>query len=448
MQRGTGRRRLHVRDVSPFLVDSPPASRQVVFKLKTTEPARRALRALTGPEAGRREAARARTPLGSLLTSSMTMAIEPLFPAARATRARAGERIVMTVGDDEEPELAGLNVLTAHSLKDAKEACARLESDARVEYAHVIQERFLYAPRRARPARKRRGRAPLDPLLNRQWGLVSVQLVQAQRAAGFREASDITIAVIDTGVDAGHADLEGVVFDEQNFTTGPLRDTKGHGTHVIGIIGARRNNAVGISGVCQSRRIMSLKALGPYDGPGYYRAIRYATDNGARVINLSLGGGHDPTEETLIRRAINRRVVVVAAMGNEFEEGNPTSYPAAIAGVISVGATTEVDRRASFSNTGPHIDLAAPGVNILSTVPTYPSELAETTDYDSWPGTSMATPFVAATAALILAKRPDATPAAVRRALTGGADRVPGQRGFNHEVGYGRLNVKNALARS
>jgi subtilisin family serine protease len=355
--------------------------------------------------------------------------------------------MVLAIGEEEEAELAGLNVLQARSPEAARRASEGLRRDPRVEYAHVIQERYLFAPARRAGARRPRADEALDPMKNRQWGLGAIKLYQAQQSPGFREAKDVVIAVIDTGVDSGHPDLAGILVDERNFTSGPLRDTKGHGTHVIGIIAAVRNNRIGISGVCQSRKIMSLKALGPYNGPGYYRAIRYATDNGGQVINLSLGGSYDPTEELLVRRALRRGAVVVAAMGNEFEEGNPTSYPAAIDGVIAVGASTEVDRRASFSNTGRHIDLVAPGVNILSTVPTYPSELAETEFYDSWPGTSMATPFVAATAALLLSRRPRATVARVRRALTRGAERVPGQTGFNSEFGHGRLSVAGTLAR-
>jgi subtilisin family serine protease len=114
--------------------------------------------------------------------------------------------------------------------------------------------------------------------------------------------------------------------------------------------------------------------------------------------------------------------------------------------VISVGASDEADRGADFSCTGRHIDLLAPGVRVLSTVPTYPSQLADRTDYDAWPGTSMATPHVAAAAAILLARKPTATVAQVRSALTRGADKVPGQRGFDHTHGHGRLNVRGALA--
>ena len=304
----------------------------------------------------------------------------------------------------------------------------------------------MIPPRHSLAARRRARRARPDPMLNRQWGLSAIQLFQAERARGFPSRVDVVVAVIDSGVDSGHPDLAGVFVEEKSFTSGRLRDTSGHGTHVSGTIGALCNNGRGVRGVLRSARIMSLKALDPYSGPGYYRALRHATDEGARVINLSLGGDHDPTEAALVLRAIRRGVVVVAAMGNEKLEGNPTSYPAALTGVIAVGASDEADRVADFSCTGRHIDLLAPGVSVLSTVPTYPSRLADGEDYEAWPGTSMASPHVAAVAALLLARRPSATVAQVRRALTRGADKVPGQRGFDHTHGHGRLNVGGALA--
>jgi subtilisin family serine protease len=213
---------------------------------------------------------------------------------------------------------------------------------------------------------------------------------------------------------------------------------------VAGIIAAVRNNTIGIRGITNSTKIMSLKALDPYSARGYYQAIRHATDH-AQVINFSLGGGHDPTEETLIRRAINKGVIVVAAMGNDKQRGNSKSFPAAIGKVIAVGATDETDKIASFNCTGTHIDLVAPGVNILSTIPTYPSSLASGTDYEAWPGTSMATPMVSAAAALCLAKKPGASLAQVRKALVEGADKVSSQSGFDATYGHGRLNVLETL---
>ena len=104
--------------------------------------------------------------------------------------------------------------------------------------------------------------------------------------------------------------------------------------------------------------------------PTYYRALRYVIGK-AQVLNLSLGGEKDPAEIDVLHDVIAAGVVVVAAMGNEHDEGNPTEYPAAIPEVCAVGATDELDKRAGFSNTGRHIDLMAPGVSILSTTPTF-----------------------------------------------------------------------------
>ena len=104
-----------------------------------------------------------------------------------------------------------------------------------------------------------------------------------------------------------------------------------------------------------------------------------------------------------------------------------------------------MDRLAGFSNTGPHINLVAPGDNIMSTVPTYGAQLADGVDYEAWPGTSMATPMVAATAALILAKKPGVTRAEVTRALERGADKIGGLKGFSNRYGHGRLNVRRAV---
>ena len=422
-------------------------SKELVFKLKTTEEAQRAVRGFKAAPKSRASAGQASAPLRQFLASDMMDSMKPLFPSPKQRRASAAETMLKSIADEEDSTIAGLNVVRLRKDADAPKAVEMLSEDELVEYAHPIAERYLMLPRpRSRKARKRQTSAALDPLEDQQWGLGTVQLYRAQQLSGFNEAAEITVAVIDTGVDSSHPDLTDVVSEERTFTTGPLKDTMGHGTHVIGTIAALRNE-LGIVGVCQSRKIMSLKALGPYSGPGYYRAIRHATDQGAQVLNLSLGGGYDQTEELLIGRAIRQGMIVVAAMGNEFREGNPTSYPAAIEGVIAVGASTKADGRAGFSNTGRHIDLVAPGVDILSTVPTYPSQLTDKTNYDSWPGTSMAAPFVSAAAALLLAKQSEPDLARVRRVLVRGADKVPRQKGFSREFGYGRLNVKRSVKR-
>ena len=156
--------------------------------------------------------------------------------------------------------------------------------------------------------------------------------------------------------------------------------------------------------------------------------------------------GIDPGERDVILDLLDAGIVVVAAMGNEFEEGNPD--------VLSGGLRRRHRGRryrrgrpaGSFSCTGRHIALVAPGERILSTVPRYESELAETTMYDSWPGTSMATPHVAAAAALLLAKNPKLTPAQVKRKLCDSADKVQWQtKRPNDQYGFGRLNIARAL---
>ena len=428
----------------PSVVD-PRGEADIVIQFKTTAPAREGLRAFAAAAAIGGEPPADAGPLAALGRAVM---VEPLFPVAGVPRGGLGGRFVLAAAaaDGGPPdEDAALHVARFESNIAAREAVEELKKDKRVAYVHVIPPRYLYAPKAAAKPKKKKKPVANDPMTNRQWGLTAVQLLQAQALAGFKEATDIKIAVIDSGIDNGHPDLRGIIFDERDFTGTQLKDVQGHGTHVVGIIAAVRNNALGVMGVCQSKNMMSLKALGPYNGPGYYRAIRHATTSGARVINLSLGGGHDPTEESLIKQAIDAGVVVVAAMGNERQEGNPTSFPAAIDGVVAVGATDEMDRSGNFSCTGPHITLCAPGVNILSTVPTYPSSLASTLNYEAWPGTSMATPFVAATVGLLFAKKPTATVAQIVAALKAGTDRVPGQAGFTEEFGHGRLNLKKAL---
>lgn len=311
---------------------------------------------------------------------------------------------------------------------------------AHVEYAFVPPVRRLFG-RRTAAARTRRT-APT------QWSHPVIGLGEAQAARGFKDGSTVTVAVVDSGIDATHPDLTGALVEYKNFLKEKDKDFIGHGTHVAGIIGARAATATGVTGVSRAR-ILALKALprdDNFDATAYYRALRYVIGR-AQVLNLSLGGEKDPAEIDILRDVIAAGVVVVAAMGNEYEEGNPTEYPAAMPEVCAVGATNQQDRRAWFSNTGRHIDLVAPGVAILSTTPTYRYDDPEgKRKYDAMDGTSMATPHVAAAAALVLARHPRLTPAQVVSRLTRTTDRaVRAKTKASPSYGSGRLNVRKAL---
>jgi subtilisin family serine protease len=411
----------------------------------------------------RSRAAAARAPqslLARLLQNGVVAEAAPVFAAAEDL-SRPGRRLgvdggaarmVRTSRAPAAPEVRrarGLTSLKVEAGRNAAQLARDLMSDPAVEYAYVPAVKHPLAARRA-PARKKPKAGP-DPLFARQWSHAAVRIHDARKRAGFRDAGDVLVAIVDSGIDREHPDLAGSIDHYANFLAPAEddRDYRGHGTHVAGIVAAVINNSVGIAGLCRAR-LAALKALprrgGAWNATAYYQALAQPIELKARVVNLSLGGGIDPGERDVILDLLDARIVVVAAMGNEFEEGNPTSYPAAYDGVIAVGATDEVDRRAAFSCTGRHISLVAPGERILSTVPRYESELAATTMYDSWPGTSMAAPHVAAAAALLLAKHPRLTPAQVKTKLCRSADKVKWQKKRpSEQYGWGRLNVARAL---
>jgi len=180
----------------------------------------------------------------------------------------------------------------------------------------------------------------------------------------------------------------------------------------------------------------------------YLDALRLARDADLKVLNLSIGGTASSRVETLLfRRLEEAGVVVVAAMGNEFLDGNPTEYPAAYPTVFAVGAIAENLRRASFSNTGRHIAIVAPGVSILSTLPTLGSPYLDETGYAAWSGTSMATPHVTAAAALVAAKYPSMKPAEIKSRLAKKTTKLAAMRNkaWTREYGSGLLNLQKVL---
>lgn len=427
-------------------VKPPTKSDRTVIAKVTPGPAAPARMLASAMSAGGRAAHAAGVPpdsgLARLLDDGHVASISNVFDegdggGARALSMFASATGTLAAAKAPAPCLVELEVSKGAS---ASWLAAHVSRMKEVEYAFVPPVRSLFA-RRAK-------RVDADPLASRQWGHGAIRLGHARAAAGFKNATNLTVAVIDSGIDTNHPDLKRAIAEYKNFLKGSSdKDYVGHGTHVSGIIAATAGNGLGISGVCGAK-ILALKALPrdgqEFDAAAYYRALRYVVGR-AQVLNLSLGGDKDLAEIDILRDVIASGVVVIAAMGNEHDDGNPTEYPAAMAEVCGVGATDVFDRRAGFSNTGRHIDLVAPGVGILSTTPTFNYDGDGEQEYDAWDGTSMATPYVAGVAALILAKAPELTPAQVIRKLTSSADRVAGAKKGSTSYGAGRLNCEKAL---
>lgn len=316
---------------------------------------------------------------------------------------------------------------------------------------------------------------PNDPDFASQWGLAKINAPAAwDRTTG---SPNIVVAVIDTGVDLDHPELGPLLvpgFDMVDLGANPTppagfrfegdfqgrdnvpQDEVGHGTHVAGTIACLSNNSRSVAGVTWQCRLMPVKVLtrivniaDPSDVRGTGSAadiaagIRWAVDHGARVLNLSLGGTSDTqVERDAIAYAIARGAVVCAAMGNR-GLGGPTSFPAAYPGVVAVGAIDATDRRANFSQVGPHIDIVGPGVDILSTV------WNDGTTRMS--GTSMATPHVAGVAALVLSCNSSLTGAQVADILRQTARPlrdVPADPVPNNNYGFGCVDAQAAVNRA
>jgi type VII secretion-associated serine protease mycosin len=280
-----------------------------------------------------------------------------------------------------------------------------------------------------------------DPLRSQQWALDQVSF---EGTWPITRGGGVIVAVVDSGVLGDHQDLAGSVLPGKDFISagGDGRiDPNGHGTHVAGIIAAHVNNALGIAGAAPGVRILPVRVL-KADGSGVAsnvaKGIIWAADHGARVINLSLGGGQAAGVEQAIQYANSKRAVVIAAGGNSGDSGNAPMYPAAYPEAIAVAAVNPNLTHASFSNTGNYIDVAAPGVGIVSTWGSSPSAYASAT------GTSMATPYASAAAALIFAAHPSFTAARLTHVLEGSA-RDLGPAGRDRAFGYGLINPQAAL---
>ena len=317
----------------------------------------------------------------------------------------------------------------------AKRAEQRLDDDARVV---AVEHDVVYRASAVEPN---------DPCFvscfgvpaPSQWGLRAVRGPEAWEVT--RGRPDVVVAVLDGGVDATHPDLVGKVVVGPELSGSPTSDDRtGHGTSVAGTIAAVPDNGEGIAGLGWSTRVLSVKVLddrGEGFGSDVAAGIRAAVAAGARVVNLSLGGGTSPVVRDAVRDAQRSGVLVVAAAGND--GAGVAEFPAGYPGVLGVGATGRDDRLAPFSNRGPSVLLGAPGVGIVSTT----AACGPTCRYALQTGTSSAAPHVSAAAALLLASTPDASADEVRVRLTRSAARTPDA---GDGLLFGRLDVAAALA--
>jgi subtilisin family serine protease len=321
---------------------------------------------------------------------------------------------------------------------------------------------------------------PIDPLAPKQWYLQQDHAFDAW--SDVPELAPVTVAIIDSGIDATHPDLVRQILVARSFVGGSASDQAGHGTFVAGEIAATLNNNEGIAGIAFSAQLIVAKVVRPdlsISLEAEAEAIRWAADLGARVINLSLGGVRDPRnpdretfsplEAAAVDYAASKGAVLVAAVGNADQAPETpwpfASYPAALPHVIGVSALARDGSVPMFSDRDPvYNDISAPGEDMYSTLPRALTRQNPTCvnqgysdcgseDYRHAEGTSFAAPQVSAAAALLIAQRPAVTASQVSTLLERTADDVNASNGCPYcpllrdsLTGWGRLNIAKALA--
>ena len=284
--------------------------------------------------------------------------------------------------------------------------------------------------------------SPTDPFASQQWGLTAIGAPQVWQ---YSQGAGVTVAVVDSG-SGPHPDLTNnlevgrtffSLIESEGATDVDLKD--GHGTHVAGIIGAVADNGIGIAGVAPKVRLLPIHVLdseGSGDSRDVARGIRYATDSGARVINLSLGGSVESTSLTsAVQYAVDKGVLVVAASGNGSADSAP-KWPAASDLTLAVTSTDINNNVGLFAQRGEYIDIAAPGVNILSTA---------LGGYKALNGTSMSAAYISGAAALLFSAQPTISSAQVRDILLRTATDL-GTAGRDTTFGVGLVNLPAAFA--
>jgi subtilisin family serine protease len=347
-----------------------------------------------------------------------------------------GEVVVRWTAEARDEALAELDLEVKEELAELGATLLAVPIGSEVEVAQALTAREGVAW--AQPNFIRRiSMIPNDPLFDRQWSLRKIDAPAAwEMTLG---SPTIVVAVIDTGVDLAHPDLQARLVPGRNLLDSelPPQDDGGHGTHVAGTIAATINNNMGVAGVAPGVSIMPIKALranGSGKDTTVAQGVMWAADNGARIINMSFGGAEvsRPLSEA-ISYAARKGIITVVAAGNE---GIDTpSYPAATEPNIAVAATDQNDRRGPYSNFGTWIVISAPGTGIWSTW------WGGQSSYRIDNGTSMAAPHVSGVIALMLSVRPDMTIPEITGILRSTADPVlePG-------IGAGRINAGRAIA--
>ena len=307
-----------------------------------------------------------------------------------------------------------------------------------------------------------------DKYLDQQYGLSLIHIFDAWQIT--QGSPSVKIAVIDTGVEISHPDLKNNIIPgydafskKEGVKAGDasslnyINSTYKHGTHVAGIIAAEANNGKGIAGVAPKCKIMPIKVFpdtsdvlktifGSADESmtvisAVADGIVWAVDHGADVINMSLGTQEESqTLRIAVDYAISHNVPVVVSAGNERQTGNKVNFIAALPGVIGVGATDQFNKITAFSNSGSYVSVAAPGLDVISTVPSF----LNWNLYTKYSGTSMAAPHVAGVIALMKSLKRDASPALIKETLENTALDL-GQVGRDDLYGKGLINAYSAL---
>jgi thermitase len=314
-----------------------------------------------------------------------------------------------------------------------------------VDYNHVLEGDWV----------------PNDPRYGNQWGYQKINAPGAWDTT--RGSSSVKVAVIDSGIDPDHPELRGKVVSQKDFVNDDDDATAGHihGTHVAGTIAANTNNNDGVAGTCPNCSLLIARVLDNNNEGStsdLIEGINWASSNGAKVINMSLGGfaSSAPLQQA-IDNAWNKGAVLVASAGNDGTDGTQR-FPAAYANVVAVGATDSNDARATWddpnttafeqSNSGNWVDVAAPGKGIHSTTGGFywPWTQRYQGLYESWDGTSMAVPHVSGLAGLIFSKGGFMLDNAQVRSRIESSAKDLGTTGRDNVFGHGRINAQAALA--